>query len=113
MKQTNRWLSPALFRQEAEWPFAKLASYTSLKPMKTGRWMLDVGCWLLLAVAVTSAADTSAERGKQIIDRAIAALGGNNFLHMQDRVESGRAYSFYREQLSGLSLAKIYTRYLI
>ena len=31
---------------------------------------------------------------------------------MQDRVEAGRAYSFYREQLSGLSRAKIYTRYL-
>ena len=31
---------------------------------------------------------------------------------MQDRVETGRAYSFYRQELSGLSLAKIYTRYL-
>ena len=26
--------------------------------------------------------------------------------------KAGRAYSFYREQLSGLSIAKIYTRYL-
>ena len=66
-----------------------------------------------LAVAVSSpAADTSAERGKHIIDQAIAALGGDHFLNMQDRVESGRAYSFYRERLSGLSIAKIYTRYL-
>jgi hypothetical protein len=32
---------------------------------------------------------------------------------MRDRVESGRAYSFYREQISGLALAKIYTRYLV
>ena len=31
---------------------------------------------------------------------------------MEDRVEAGRAYSFYREQLSGLSRARIYTRYL-
>jgi hypothetical protein len=31
---------------------------------------------------------------------------------MKDRVESGRAYSFYRQQISGLSTAKIYTRYL-
>ncbi len=51
-------------------------------------------------------------RGKQVIDAAIAALGGSKFLKMEDRVESGRAYSFYREQLSGLSIAKIYTRYL-
>ncbi|MGI8990269.1 MAG: hypothetical protein ACR2I2_11910 [Bryobacteraceae bacterium] len=57
-------------------------------------------------------AETSQERGKKIIDRAIAALGGGNFLAMQDRVESGRAYSFYRERLSGLSIAKIYTRYV-
>ena len=30
---------------------------------------------------------------------------------MRDRIESGRAYSFYREQVSGLSIAKVYTRY--
>lgn len=51
-------------------------------------------------------------RGKTVIDSALAALGGRNFLNMQDRVESGRAYSFYRERLSGLSLATIYTRYI-
>jgi len=58
-------------------------------------------------------AETNLERGKRVVDQAIAALGGETFLHMQDRVESGRAYSFYRERLSGLSIAKIYTRYLI
>ena len=72
---------------------------------------LVVACVCLLA-SLASAADTSSERGKHIIDQAIAALGGDHFLHMQDRVESGRAYSFYRDRLSGLSLAKIYTRYL-
>jgi hypothetical protein len=51
-------------------------------------------------------------RGKKIIDDAIAALGGNAFLTMEDRTETGRAYSFYREEISGLSVAKIYTRYL-
>jgi hypothetical protein len=29
MKQTNHWLAPGLFRQEAEGPFGKLASYTN------------------------------------------------------------------------------------
>ncbi|MGI8990318.1 MAG: hypothetical protein ACR2I2_12170 [Bryobacteraceae bacterium] len=56
--------------------------------------------------------ETSQDRGKNIIDRAIAALGGPNFLAMQDRVEMGRLYSFYREELSGLSIARIYTRYV-
>ena len=59
------------------------------------------------------AAETNLQRGKRVIDQALAAMGGERFLQMQDRVEAGRAYSFYREQLSGLSLAKIYTRYLI
>jgi hypothetical protein len=31
---------------------------------------------------------------------------------MNDRIESGRAYSFYRERISGLSVARIYTHYL-
>ena len=53
-----------------------------------------------------------AERGKQIIDEALAALGGPRFLAMEDRTETGRAYSFFREELSGLSRATIYTRYL-
>ncbi len=52
------------------------------------------------------------KRAQQIIDDALKALGGDKFLAMADRVEQGRAYSFYRERLSGLSRAKIYTRYL-
>src|SRR5580698_3236383 len=51
-------------------------------------------------------------RGKKVIDDAVAALGGQKFLSMEDRIESGRAYSFYRDQISGLSIAKIFTRYL-
>ena len=46
------------------------------------------------------------------VDDVIAALGGQKFLEMRDRVETGRAYSFYREQLSGLATAKVSTRYL-
>jgi hypothetical protein len=76
--------------------------------------MKPAGLLLALAVAIIAAsAETNQERGKRIVDEAVAALGGDNFLRMQDRVESGRAYSFYREELNGLSIAKIYTRYLI
>jgi hypothetical protein len=68
---------------------------------------------LLLALAPAPVrAETSMERGKRVIDEAVAALGGTNFLRMEDRVETGRAYSFYREELNGLSIARIYTRYL-
>src|SRR5437879_389105 len=71
-----------------------------------------IGCWLLIGSAVCLGAETNQERGKRVINDALAALGGDRFLGMQDRVEFGRAYSFYREALSGLSFAKIYTRYL-
>jgi hypothetical protein len=70
--------------------------------------------WILLpliAAAVLSA-ETKQERGRKMVDEALAALGGNAFLEMKDRVESGRAYSFYRERLTGLAVATIYTRYL-
>ncbi|MCC6860543.1 MAG: hypothetical protein IT158_18395 [Bryobacterales bacterium] len=67
---------------------------------------------MCLAGAFSLSAQSSQERGKQVVDQVLAALGGDRFLAMQDRVEEGRAYSFYREELSGLTRAKIYTRYL-
>jgi len=70
------------------------------------RWLL-----IILAVAGMVRAETRLERGKRVVDECLAALGGPRFLAMQNRVETGRAYSFYREKLQGLSIAKIYTRY--
>jgi len=69
--------------------------------------------FMLALLAAVSAAETAeGTRGKKVIEDAIAALGGDKFLTMQDRVETGRAYSFYRDNISGLSIARIYTRYL-
>lgn len=73
--------------------------------------MKHLASLLFLSAAIAAHGETDQQRGKRIVDEAIAALGGNNFLGMTDRVEAGRAYSFYRERLSGLALAKIYTRY--
>jgi hypothetical protein len=56
-------------------------------------------------------AETLEERGKKLLDKLVAALGGDQFLNMRDRTEEGRAYSFFREQLSGLSVVRIYTQY--
>jgi len=58
------------------------------------------------------AAETAGERGKRVVQEGLRALGGEAFQRMEDRVEFGRAYSFYRERLSGLSVATIYTRYI-
>ena len=51
------------------------------------------------------------ERGRKLKDKLVEALGGQYFLAMHDRTEEGRAYSFFREQLSGLSIVHIYTQY--
>jgi len=64
-----------------------------------------------MAGAGALGAETMLERGKRVVNDCLDAIGGERYLHMQSRLESGRAYSFYRENLSGLTLAKIYTRY--
>lgn len=69
--------------------------------------------WAFLMLSAGLMAQTPAEqRGKKIVDQAVEALGGNAFLTMEDRTEAGRAYSYYHDQISGLSIAKIYTRYI-
>src|ERR1035437_7727435 len=70
---------------------------------------------LFLSLALTAgalAAETAYERGKRVVHEALQAVGGKAYLAMEDRVESGRAYSFFRQELQGLDIARIYTRYL-
>src|SRR5687767_12425129 len=67
----------------------------------------------VLSLGVFAAfAQSTPDRGRKVVEDALAALGGQKFQAMKDRVESGRAYSFYRDQLTGLAIAKISTRYL-
>jgi len=66
---------------------------------------------LAMAGALLLRAETPEQRGKRVIDDCLQALGGDRYLKMENRVESGRVYSFYREKLTGLSIAKIYTSY--
>lgn len=75
--------------------------------------MITRGQFLTLCLATPRlGAQSKTERGKQILEEVVEGLGGDRFRRMRDRVEQGRVYSFYRERLSGRSLAKIYTRYL-
>lgn len=66
---------------------------------------------LAVLCGLTLAAETAQERGRAVVDRALAAVGGAKYLAMENRVESGRLYSFYREQLNGLATARVYTKY--
>jgi hypothetical protein len=68
--------------------------------------------WLILLLVSIAPAQVAQERGKTVVMDAVRELGGDGFLQMKDRLESGRLYSFHGEQLSGLAKAKIYTRYL-
>jgi len=58
------------------------------------------------------AAETPKERGKRLVDKVIEGLGGNAFRNMRTRTEIGRASTFYRDNLTGYSPARIYTKYL-
>ena len=71
-------------------------------------------CILVACLAAVSAqaAESAAEKGKRLIGEALHALGGQAFLNMSDRTETGHAFSFDHSGVSGLALAKIYTRYL-
>jgi hypothetical protein len=70
-------------------------------------------CWCPgLWAQSPAAAETRQQRGKRVVHEGLQALGGDAFLHMEDRVETGRAYSFYQAKTSGTSIATIYTRYL-
>src|SRR5581483_6957148 len=75
--------------------------------------MIRTSCAIFaLFVTLTAArAETAEERGKRIVDEAIAALGGPAFLGVNNIVETGRMYSFYREKLQGLAVATLYTEY--
>ncbi|HTA47759.1 MAG TPA: hypothetical protein VK789_35215 [Bryobacteraceae bacterium] len=68
--------------------------------------------FVLSLAAGSLAAETSKDRGKRLIEKTVQALGGDAFRTMRTRSEVGRAYSFYHERLSGLSIARIHTKYL-
>jgi len=67
--------------------------------------------FVVLSLTLALNAETAHERGKRVVNECLNALGGDRYLSMETREESGRVYSFYRERLSGLSIAKIYTKY--
>ena len=77
---------------------------------------------LLFAAALLSAAagpaaaqpqESRQDRGARLVREALKALGGDAFLALQDRTETGRMYSFDEGRSSGPGLvATIYTQYL-
>lgn len=63
-------------------------------------------------IAAILRAQDSEKKGREVVNQVITALGGDKFLHMQNRVSNGRVYAFFHDRLSGLDLAQIYVEYL-
>lgn len=72
------------------------------------RAVLPATLILLAAAHPAVPADSRQEQGKQLVLESIKALGGDAFLKMRNLTQSGRAYAFYRQDLSGLA---VFTRY--
>jgi hypothetical protein len=56
-------------------------------------------------------AQTRQEQGKQFVEEALAAMGGEAFRKIRNTVKTGRAYSFYRADLRGHAVITVYDRY--
>ncbi len=70
-----------------------------------------VGASLAASAGFAAEPEGPKARGRRLADKVIYALGGDAFRNMRTRTETGRAYSFYREELNGLAVARIYTKY--
>jgi hypothetical protein len=76
--------------------------------MAAFRAVLPASLILLATAHPAPPADSRQEQGKQLVLESITALGGDAFLKMRNLTQSGRAYAFYRQDLSGLA---VFTRY--
>jgi hypothetical protein len=56
-------------------------------------------------------AQTRQERGKQLVDEALASLDGDAFLQIDNITVRGRAYSFYNAQVRGLARVTMIDRF--
>ncbi|MBV9266756.1 MAG: hypothetical protein JO061_11360 [Acidobacteriaceae bacterium] len=78
--------------------------------MKLSCLFLAVG--VCASLVIPAPAQNPPDKARQVIDAAVAALGGDRFLNMQSRVASGRIYGFFHDQMSGEDVAKVYVEYL-
>jgi hypothetical protein len=73
---------------------------------RTALTLATVGASSLM-VSPRGQAQTRQDRGKQLVDEALAALGGDAYLGVRNVTASGRAYSFYNSQIRGLARVTI------
>ena len=62
-------------------------------------------------LAPSLCAETPQEAGNRLIRQCFEVVGGQAFLSMRDKVQHGRAYQFYDDRLTRLSVVAFYTKY--
>ena len=69
---------------------------------------------LLMIFALGALAQETAiqQRGRKVVDTALEAMGGAQFLAVTSRTEQGRLYSFHNDRTTGAARAKLYTAYI-
>lgn len=76
------------------------------------RWSLVFAASLLVIGSIPGAQSSGPDKGRETVNKVIAALGGDKFLHLHDVVEHGRLYGFFHDQVTGTDVAKIFIEYL-
>lgn len=66
---------------------------------------------LAFAGTAAFAAESRQERARRLLEECLRQLGGEKFLGVRDLKQTGRAYSFYRENIRGLAVITIYENY--
>lgn len=66
---------------------------------------------LACAAGGVASGETRQEKGKRLVEEALAAVGGPKFLDIRTQVRAGRAYSFYNRQVRGQARITIYDRF--
>ncbi len=66
----------------------------------------------LAAAALMRGETPQEQKGRALVAKVIGGLGGDAFRFMKTRTETGEAYSFYRNDITGFSTATIYVKYL-
>ena len=78
------------------------------------RWIIAamVGIFLLcFAPPENLSAQGRQEKARLLLDKCLESVGGEAFLRMRTLKQTGRAYSFYRKDLSGLAVITIFNEY--
>ena len=80
---------------------------------RRGLVMLCAATALILFSATfrPASAQSRQEKAKQLLDKALVALGGQSFLNIRTLKKTGRAYSFYRHNLSGLAVMTLFDEF--